>query len=203
MAVEGHHQQPVGDLGRGSGHHRPEGAEQHRRRSPLQRAGAERRWHQGVPGVLAAEVQPGAVLPGGEDRLHREHDLAHPGGRRAPRGAVPVLDVRRGPATRARAGTGRRSSAGGRARCARGAWASGASRSPRWSSGRSRPAAAAAAASGRNTSCGPSKVNSPAAPASTSSRARRRRVRAVRRAAGRGAWPKGSAPAARAVRFGR
>ncbi len=58
------------------------------------RAGDERRRHQRVPGVLAAEVEPGAVLPGAEDRLHREHDLAHPGGRRAPRGAVPVLDVR-------------------------------------------------------------------------------------------------------------
>ena len=94
MRVERHHQQPVGDLGRGPGHHRAERAEQHRRRTERVRAGDERRRHQRVLGVLAPEVQPGAVLPGGQDRLHRQHDLPHPrrGGR--PRRAVPLLDVR-------------------------------------------------------------------------------------------------------------
>ena len=138
VAVERHHQQPVGDLGRRPRHHRTEGAEQHRRRPPLERARDERRRHQRVPGVLAAEVEPGAVLPRAEDRLHRQHDLAHPGGGRATTSRRTGSRCAAGSATRARAGTGRRSSAAGRARCARGASASAASRSRRWSSGRSR-----------------------------------------------------------------
>ena len=54
---------------------------------------------------------------------------------------------------------------------------------------RSASTAPAATASGRNTSCGPSNVNTPAAPASTSSRARAAESRAGRRAGGRGAFP--------------
>ena len=108
VAVERHHQQPVGHLGRRPGHHRPEGAEQHRRRAVRVGPGHERRRHQRVPGVLAPEVERGPVLPRVQDRLHREHDLAHPRGRRRPGGAVPLLDVWPDLRARARAGSGRR-----------------------------------------------------------------------------------------------
>ncbi len=85
---------PSDDLGRHPRHQRPERAEQHRRRAVRVRARHERRRHQRVGGVLAAEVEPGAVLPGGEDRPGGQHDLPHPRRRRRPRGAVPLLDVR-------------------------------------------------------------------------------------------------------------
>ena len=85
-----------------------------------------------------AEVQRGAVLPRAEDRLHRQHDLAHPGRRRRPGRAVPLLDVR--PDLRAQPEP--EPAAGHQLevvrRVAPGASGCAASRSRRWSSGRSR-----------------------------------------------------------------
>ena len=93
LGGEAVHEHPVGDLGGDLGHPRSDGGEQHRRRPARVGRRGEHRRHQGVLVELAAEVEPGAVLPARPDGPQRQHELAHPGGRLGPRHAEPPLDV--------------------------------------------------------------------------------------------------------------
>ena len=109
--VERVQQGAVGELAGHAGHQRTDGSDDDRRYAVGVGPGVERRRHQGVAVVLAAVVELAAVLPGVEDRLEGLDEVAHSidrvleAARRSDARCAPA------PATRARAGSARPSSA--------------------------------------------------------------------------------------------
>ncbi len=93
-AVERHDEDAVGHLGRHLVHLRAQRAHEDRRDAVRVGAGVERGRRERVAGVLALEPQRRALLPVLQDRLDRQHPLAHVRDRPPELAAEALLHVR-------------------------------------------------------------------------------------------------------------